>query len=251
MLSCEQVDRGIRARSNGLRRTQAIATIANRRSSTKCEVIVSRNRTCLVFAVIALLGPFAALPASAQTFDERVFFTFSAPVELPGVVLPQGKYIFRLPDATATRNVVQVLSGDGRKSHGIFFTLGADRPDPAPQPEIRFMETAAGTPPAIRAYWNVGQTRGHEFIYPKEQAKRLVKTSKAPVLTTAAQTTTADQTNTASIVRLSADGTESAVNPGSTPVRSPATGTSQQGETAPESIEIPRVVVVVAVPNGR
>jgi hypothetical protein len=66
---------------------------------------------CVV--VIALLAPFTASPASAQNFDERVFFTFSGPVELPGVALPAGKYIFRLPDPTSTHNVVQVLSGDG------------------------------------------------------------------------------------------------------------------------------------------
>jgi hypothetical protein len=212
---------------------------------------VSRNRTCVFDVVIALVALFTVLPASAQTFDERVFFTFSAPVELPGVVLPQGKYIFRLADPTTTRNVVQVLSGDGMKSHGIFFTVGADRLDPAPKPEIRFMETAPGTPPAIRAYWNGGETRGHEFIYPKEQARRLAKTSKEPVLTTAAQTTTTEQTNTSNIVRMSADGRESAVNASSTAAPSAPTGTSQQGEVAPASIEIPRVAVVVVPATGR
>jgi hypothetical protein len=206
---------------------------------------VSRNRISMYAVVIATVALFTAAPASAQPFDERVFFTFSAPVELPGVTLPAGKYIFRLADPTSTRNVVQVLSGDGMKSHGIFFTLGAHRLDPAPQPEVRFMETAAGTPPAIRAYWNVGQTLGHEFIYPKEQARRLAKASKEPVLTTAAQTTTAEQTNTSNIVRLSADGSEAKVNAGSKPTPSAPTGTPQQGAVAPTSIVIPRVVVVL------
>jgi hypothetical protein len=194
---------------------------------------------------IALVTSFAAAPAFAQTFDERVFFTFSGPVELPGVALAPGKYIFRLADPTTTHNVVQVLSGDGMKPYGIFFTIPAQRLDPAPQPEIRFMETPAGTPPAVRAYWNAGETTGHEFIYPKEQARRLAKTSKEPVLTTAAQTTTTEQTNTSNIVRLSSEGNETKVNADSKPTPSAPTGTAQQGEVAPASIVIPRVVVVV------
>jgi hypothetical protein len=213
---------------------------------------MSTNRSCM-FAIanaIALVASLNAASASAQTFDERVSFTFSGPFELPGVALPPGKYIFRLPDPTASHNVVQVLSGDGTKSYGIFFTLGAYRVEPPPQPEIRFMETPAGAPPAVRAYWNLGETMGHEFIYPKEQARRLAKTSKDPVLTTAAQTTATDQTNTSNIVRLSGDGKETTVNAGSKPTPSAPTGTPQQGAAAPESIVIPRVVVVLVPAPG-
>ena len=78
-----------------------------------------------------------------------------------------------------SHNVVQVLSGDGTKSYGILFTLGAYRVEFAPQPEVRFMETPAGTSPAGRAYWDVGQTMGHDFIVPKEQARRRAKTSRS------------------------------------------------------------------------
>jgi hypothetical protein len=213
---------------------------------------VSRHTLRSLVVVLALGAPFTTSPASAQPMDERVFFTFSAPVELPGVVLPGGKYIFRLADPTSSHDVVQVLSGDGMKSQGIFFTVPAVRLEPAPKPEVRFIETAAGTPPAIRAYWNLADTIGHEFIYPKEQARRLAKASKEPVLTTAAQTTTSDQTNTGNIVRLSADGRETAVNASSKPAPSAPTGAARQGDVAPASIAIPRVVVVVVpAPSAR
>jgi len=205
---------------------------------------VSRNRICIAVG-IALVASVAAAPTSAQTFDERIVFTFSGPFELPGVALAPGKYIFRLPDPTSTHNVVQVLSGDGTKSYGIFFTLPALRPDPAPQPEIRFMETPAGTPPAVRAYWDQGSTLGHEFIYPKEQARRLAKTSNQGVLTTAAQTTTTDQTNTSNVVRLSSEGNETKVDADSKPAPAAPAGTPLQGAAAPASIDIPRVVIVV------
>ena len=73
---------------------------------------------------------------------------------MPGVALPPGKYIFRLPDPTASHNVVQVLSGDGTKSYGIFFTLGAYRVEPPPQPEqqrCRHGDTGRGFTTAAKA----------------------------------------------------------------------------------------------------
>jgi hypothetical protein len=218
----------------------------------KARNTVPRNTIWSCAAAVALIGSFTAAKASADTFDHRVLFTFSAPVELPGVALAPGKYIFREAAPLTTKNVVQVLSADGMKSYGIFFTIPILRVDPAPQPEIRLMEAPPGTPPAIRAYWNGGETTGHEFIYPKEQARRLATNSKQPVLTTESQTTTTEQTNTANLVRLSSNGQETKVTAGDKPSPSAPTGSSQTGEAAEASISIPPVIVVlVSAPNGR
>jgi hypothetical protein len=141
-----------------------------------------------------------------------------------------------------------VLSGDGKQSYGIFFTLAAERLTPAPQPEVRFMETPAGAPPAIKQYWNAGETVGPEFIYPKEQARRLAKNTKEGVLTTQSETKTTAETNTANLTRLSADGRETKVDVGSKPTASAPTGQAQQGEPAPQSIEVP-VIVVTVIPR--
>jgi hypothetical protein len=145
-----------------------------------------------------------------------------------------------------------VLSADGMQSYGIFFTLPIQRLDPAPQPEIRLMEAPPGAPPPVRAYWNGGETTGHEFIYPKEQARRVAKNSKQPVLTTESQTTKTEETNTSNLVRLSSDGKESKLKAGDKPSPSAPSGTAQQGEAAPESIAIPPVIVVlVPAASGR
>src|SRR5258708_5859536 len=65
--------------------------------------------------VVALLSAFTAVKAAAQTSDERTYFTFSAPVEIPGVGLAPGKYLFHLADTNGSRDVVQVLSADGKR----------------------------------------------------------------------------------------------------------------------------------------
>ena len=138
---------------------------------------------------VALLACFMEGAASAQTFDKRTVFTFSGPVALPGVTLPAGQYLFRLADPTGDRKVVAVLSADGKTPYGMFFSLPAERFGPAPTPEVRFMETAAGMPAAIKTWWYPGERTGYEFMYPKDQALRLAQGASQPVLTTQAHTT--------------------------------------------------------------
>ena len=138
---------------------------------------------------IALLTCLMGASGSAQTDDKRTVFTFSGPVALPGVTLPAGQYLFRLADPTGDRKVVNVLSADGKIAYGMFFSVPAERFEPASAPEVRFMETAAGVPAAIKAWWYPGERMGYEFMYPKDQALRLAQGASQPVLTTQAHTT--------------------------------------------------------------
>ena len=57
--------------------------------------------------LVAALGWITVAILSAQPADKRTFFTFSGPVEVPGVALPPGKYIFRIVDPDSGGKVVQ------------------------------------------------------------------------------------------------------------------------------------------------
>jgi hypothetical protein len=191
--------------------------------------------------VVTLLSSLAvAQPASAQPEDRRVFFTFNSPVELPGVALPPGRYMFRIADPDSAGRVVQVLSPDGKKVFGTFFAVPAARRDVPEVPEVRFMETASGAPPAVKTWWFPGEATGRELIYPRTQAVRLAKNAREPVLTTQSQSTTADQTNTAALSRVTSEGRDTAVNAGdgTQSGASNPLGAAQQGELAPVSIVI-------------
>lgn len=189
---------------------------------------------CAVTVFVCLM----AAPVSAQPLDKRTLFTFSAPVTLPGVTLPAGEYLFRLADPNSSSKVVQVLNADGTKPYGLFFTIRAERLEPASSPEVRFMETASGTPAAIRTWWYPGERRGYEFIFPKEQARRLAMGASQPVLTTDAQTTTAEQTNTADLLRVGSRGQETDVSASAAPTAATPSGTTQQGHIASSSLSI-------------
>lgn len=127
--------------------------------------------TCVLAALVCGLSA----PAAAYTFDHRTLFTFNQPVALPGVTLPAGTYTFRLADPTTGSRVVQVLNHSGTQSFARLLSIPAIRQDSAREPEISFMETAAGMPAAVKIWWQEGSRSGYEFIYPKEQADRLAR----------------------------------------------------------------------------
>jgi hypothetical protein len=153
-------------------------------------------------------------PALAQggPIDSRTEFTFNSPVELPGVTLPPGTYVFRFADATTSRKVMQVLAKDSsNKTYGLFLTISAQRPKPSDDAELRFLETPAGKPAAVKTWWYPGNSIGREFIYPKEQARRLAMATNTTVLTTKSETVSSQQMATADLVTVSPGGQEAAV----------------------------------------
>lgn len=127
--------------------------------------------------LVVLVG--AASGANAFTSDKRTYFTFNQPVALPGVTLPAGTYMFRLADDTTSRKVIQVANKEGTESFAMLHTMPVYRPDVPRDPEIRFMETAAGAPVAVRAWWKDGERTGYGFIYSKEELAALNRAAAA------------------------------------------------------------------------
>ena len=162
----------------------------------------------------AMLLTMSATPALAQggPMDSRTEFTFNQPVELPGVTLPPGTYVFRFVDATTGRKVMQVQAKDASsKTYGMFLTINAQRPKPSDDAELRFLETPAGQPAAVKTWWYPGNTIGREFIYPKSQARRLAQATNTTVLTTKAESVTNEQMQTADLAYVSPTGQETAL----------------------------------------
>jgi len=145
-----------------------------------------RVRSSLIVAVaIIVVGALHPMPAQADTWDQLTYLTFSAPVEIPGAVLPAGTYTFKLADPDASRDVVRVLSRDGSQVYATFFTIPDDRLTPTDQPTVTFAETPAGTPEAIKAWFYAGDRIGHEFVYPEDQAQKIATATHQPVLASA------------------------------------------------------------------
>jgi hypothetical protein len=101
--------------------------------------------------------------------------------------------MFRLLSPNDDHSVVQVVSGDGKQTYGMFFTLPVQRATPPNQPEVRFMESEAGAPPAIQAWWYLGDSIGFEFIYPGARREAPIAGGSARTTHTQTTTTAADR----------------------------------------------------------
>jgi hypothetical protein len=142
---------------------------------------------CVASAMLAL-----PLTATAQgPVNQDTFFTFSQQVELPGTTLPAGTYFFQLADSPSNRHIVKVMSQDRKQLHATLLAIPYYSNDrPSDEPQVRFMGTpaqaasgAAGAN-AIKIWFYPGNTTGHEFIYPREQAMRIASRTGQSVLTT-------------------------------------------------------------------
>jgi hypothetical protein len=119
------------------------------------------------------LGLLFGTTAYADEADQQTKLTFSAPVEIPGHVLPAGTYIFRLADNGSDPNIVQILNSDGTRVYATLQTLSADRQNVRSDTTITLAEQGAGRPDALLRWYYPGSEIGHEFLYAPKQEKQL------------------------------------------------------------------------------
>lgn len=196
-------------------------------------------RSARILRTMAGLGLSATLFASAaqaQPEDKRTYFTFSGPIALPGVTLPAGRYLFRIVDTTTSRKVIQVLSDDQKKPYAMMNTITDTRRDPAKDATVAFYESARGTPAAVKSWWYPGERDGYQFIYPRNQAKQIAKTTGQPVLTTKSDSSKAEETKTAELTRVDASGRDVDVNAPDAAGQSAANGSGFRDESANSTV---------------
>ena len=66
----------------------------------------------MAFSIAILIAAFGS-PAWASNFKDSTVFTFTVPVELPGVASPAGPYVFKVLDSMADRNEYRSLTRTG------------------------------------------------------------------------------------------------------------------------------------------
>lgn len=146
--------------------------------------------TACATALLAVL----TLNVAAQDFNtnERTFLTFSGAVELPGVTLQPGTYLFRLADSQSNRHIIQVLSQDEQQIHATILAVPAERLEVTGENVVTFREASEGATPAVQYWYYPGDRIGHEFVYPKDQAQRIAARTGQNVLSTEGDVTSSE-----------------------------------------------------------
>jgi len=138
-----------------------------------------RSFAVLFVVFMALVG--LARPAHAQTqgLDVQVtvlgrtspvsgspsdlFLTFSGRVQVPGVSLGAGAYIFRF----VTPSVMQVLNEDRSMAYAMFFVTQTRRNEVTDDYAVTLRRIHNDAPPRITTLFLPGASTGYELMYPK------------------------------------------------------------------------------------
>ena len=122
------------------------------------------NRLLLTLAALTLsLGAVFSPVLRASEWDKKTVVTINAPIEVSGIVLSPGAYVFKLLDSNSERNIVQIYNA--RETHLVTTVLAV------PSSRVRLVseslftvsETPAGQPRALHAWFYPGSVDGLEF----------------------------------------------------------------------------------------
>ena len=101
-------------------------------------------------------------PSKAPGDSTDHLLSFGGPVELPGVGLPAGTYLFRV----IAPSVVQVMSADRSRLYDTFFTEPTARADAGARAEMIFERTRKDAPVRIGGWFLDDTMDGVAPIYP-------------------------------------------------------------------------------------
>ena len=138
---------------------------------------VSKSLTmvfCLGFLILSV-----PLAVKAGEWDKETRLTFNRAVEIPGMVLAPGTYVFKLADLV-DRNVVQIFNADESHLYKSVLAIPAYRPEPTDKTVITFEERAQGSPQAIKDWFYPGNYYGEEFVYPAAETAQTAQKSTPP-----------------------------------------------------------------------
>jgi hypothetical protein len=134
---------------------------------------------CCALAIATL---FMATGARADEYTKQTFLTFSGPVQVPGMTLPAGTYMFKLADPESGRRAIQIWDEKGTKLFTMLLTIPDEQPEAKDDPVVMFSERPSGAAPAVKSWFYPAERTGYEFIYPKDQAMKIAAASNTPVL---------------------------------------------------------------------
>lgn len=115
----------------------------------------------------ALLAVLASSSIGAISDPARTtYFTFSKAVQLPGVALPAGTYVFQVVNPWTGGDVVVVKSRDRSKVYLLQLTHRIERPlSRDMKARLVLREAPAGQSPAVKSWFADGESTGRAFIY--------------------------------------------------------------------------------------
>jgi hypothetical protein len=140
------------------------------------------NKSYIVVGLIIAFSLFFELAAHADEVDQATTITFSAPIEIPGQVLPAGSYLFKLANGGSDGNIVQIFNADRTVLYATLQTIPTVRHEATGRTVVVAAEQGAGQPDALLKWFYPGRETGNEFLYPQQKEKELVQDKQQTVV---------------------------------------------------------------------
>ena len=129
------------------------------------------NKLYIALGVLIAAALFLELTAHADEVNETTTITFSAPVQIPGQVLPAGSYVFEQADPNGDQNLIRISSVDRTRLYATVETVSAYRKEPG-DTAIVLAQPENGQPVLVKWFYP-GRSNGHEFLYSKQQEQQI------------------------------------------------------------------------------
>src|ERR1700751_2419764 len=105
------------------------------------------NKFYIVLGLLIAFGLFFEIAAYADEANESIKMTFSAPVQIPGQVLPAGTYTFQQAAPNDDLDLIQIFNADGTALVATVQTVSTDRMQATGNIAITLAEPESGNPP--------------------------------------------------------------------------------------------------------
>ena len=143
------------------------------------------HKIYIAAGLVIALGLFLALVANASESNQKTTITFSAPVQIPGQVLPAGTYIFQQSETDSNPSIIQIFNAETNRGVAVLQTLPAERGSAVGETTVTLADTGSGNPAYLVNWFYPGSLTGYRFVYSKQQENEI--SQAAPQIVMASQ----------------------------------------------------------------
>jgi hypothetical protein len=160
--------------------------------------------------------------ANADEWNKKTYITIGQSIEVPGAILPPGRYVFKLLDSQSNRHIVQVMNDRENHVYCTNLAIPKERMEPADKTILSFYEVPGGGPEPVRAWFYPGDLIGQEFVYPKRRMAEIRAAMEKGRITVAENRTTVETAPpAAAAAAVEEQKTETVETPAPTPTPAP------------------------------
>ena len=136
----------------------------------------------VVLTTLCLMTALIVPKVRADEWNKKTKVTFNEAVQVPGVALPAGTYVFKLADSDGDRTIVQIFNEDETKLLTTILAIPDYHLQTPDKTIISFDERPKDQPEALKAWFYPGDNYGVAFVYPRQRATELAQANRQPVL---------------------------------------------------------------------